>query len=145
MLLTESLKNGFLSYLDWLVSQSTSFVRADCYMPKHSEEYHRDHNRHHDEEASEIADRHDKIKELNRLEREKKEKERLEKYDKPFKIKDDTHALQMELHRLLTEYKDYERDHNWKQKFNMVRELSQEMGIWDGFVKKYQLNRRGLD
>jgi hypothetical protein len=104
-------------------------------------------NRHHDEQASEISKRHDKVKELNRLEREQKEKERLEKYDKPFQDKKSSHALQMELHKLIDEklIKPYERDHNWKQKYNEVRRLAQKMGIWSGFVAKYQLNRRGLD
>ena len=102
-------------------------------------------NRRHDEQTNKLADKYDKIKAENKKKTEEKEKARIEKYEKPFQDKKSSHTLQMELHKLVFDVPEVNRDHNWKQKFNVVRELMQESGIWEGFVKKYQLNRRGLD
>ncbi len=55
-----------------------------------------------------------------------------------------SNVLAQELYSLMNT-KEAFRDSNWKTKFNAVRDLMKEMGIWEGFVVKLKLqHERGL-
>ncbi len=99
----------------------------------------------HDAESKKIASEHDKVKEQNRLERKRKEKARLAKYEKPWLDKKDSHELQMKLHELVFDVPVSKRNNRWRKDIKQIKKVCVELGIWDGFVQKMQLNNQGID
>lgn len=103
-------------------------------------------NRYHDEESTRVAKRHDAIKAENKRKKEAKEKARLEKYAQPFKVKKDSHSVQMALHDLLFDRPKAEfKTKQWLLDYRQVLETAKKIGVWDGFVSKYRLASRGLE